>query len=591
MGKRFFILPDKKQDGLFKSYDWDILKNRFSGKFLFRYNFYHLITGNLHSLDYINNKWFFKEIFNYSLKNKEINFLPALRKISNSNRLDEIIRLSASELILIIEERILISKTQGYTITVISDEDRIENAKKILADTRTPQTTEILRLLRDKSIELRRFGLFLIGKFRMTDMTLEACGSLNIRGIQRDAFMVLQTLGDEAEKELNRFYLASSGNMVTSKAVLSLLSKINTSENGSFLLERVWSNSRQLKEIALAGLINSGFKADNDEKRRLENLVYETCGLLVWIVTAKVSLHDNGAKKLVGELEKDFQRWKTFLANILTLTFDDSEISESKKDIKTGVDDIGRIIPEIVGMLFNITSKSGELPDNIADKKMLKKLKKFFHFEIPQYKDLPEEILNYDYNVISVWTKACTLRNLTEIKSQDLTESVIALLFSPLEILREEAAWLLVRSGVEFNRSGLERLPDSFRTNVDLIISGKKTQQELLFEKVIFLSQCFSGIPEDDLLFLAEKMGTIKSMNGEDMPAFTDNIIWHFTNENTLSDVIIQHKELVDYREIKHNGNTSGYYYVLPFEVIDEFSFQYPESISLILIYIDKNEE
>lgn len=586
-----FLPPDKKQDGLFESYYWDILKNRFSGKFLFQYNFYHLITGNLQSLDYLNNKWFFKEIFNYSLKNKEINFLPALRKISNSNRFDEIIRLSASELIQIIEERILINKTQGHTITVIRDEDRIENAKKILADTRTPQTTEILRLLRDKSIEVRRFGLFLIGKFWMTDMTLEVCGSLSIRGIQRDAFMVLQSLGNEAEKELNRFYLASSGNLVTSKAVLSLLSKIRSRENGSFLLERVWSNSRQLKEIALAGLINSGFKADNDEKRRLENLVYETCDLLVWIVTAKVSLQDNGAKKLAGELEKDFLRWKTFLSNILTLTFDGSELSESKKDLQTGKDDIGRNIPEIVGILLNITSKSGELQDNIAAKKMLKKLKKFFHFEIPQYKDLPEEILNCDYNTICVWTKASTLRNNPEIKGEDLAESVIALLFSPLEMLREEAALLLFRSGVELNRSGLERLPDSYRTNVDLVMSGKKNQQEFLFEKVIFLSQCFCGIPEDDLLFLSEKMVTIKNMDGEDMPACEDSIIWHFTNDDSLTDVIIQHKELVDYREIKHNGNTSSYYYVLPFEVIEEFSFQYPESISLVLRYIDKNEE
>jgi hypothetical protein len=316
MGNRFFIPPDEKPDGLSKSYNWDILKNRFSGRFLFRSNFYHLISGNLHLLDHLNNKWFLHEIFDYSLKYRDINFLPALKKISANNRFDENLRLRSSEIFQIIEEKVLKNKSRGNSL-LTSEEGRIENAKKMLADSRSPQTTEILRLLRDKSIELRRLGLFLIGKFSMTDMTQEVCGSLNIKGVQPDAFMVLQTLGSDAEKELNRLYLSSSGNLVISKAVLRLLANIKSQENVSFLLERVWSNSRELRVIALTGLINSGYKPDIDEKRKLEKLIYETCGLLVWIISVRVSLQNHGAINRLEELEKDFLRWKAFLAGLL----------------------------------------------------------------------------------------------------------------------------------------------------------------------------------------------------------------------------------------------------------------------------------
>jgi hypothetical protein len=591
MGNRFFIPPDEKPDGLSKSNNWDILKNRFSGKFLFRSNFYHLITGNLHLLDHLNNKWFLHEIFDYSLKYKDINFLPALKKISASDRFDENLRLRSSEIYQVIEEKVLKSKSRGNSLPLISEEDRIDNAKKMLADSRSPHTTEILRLLRDKSIELRRLGIFLIGKFSMTDMTQEVCGSINIKGVQPDAFLVLRTLGNDAEKELHRLYLASSGNLVTSKAVLSLLANIKSQENISFLLERVWSNSRQLREIALIGLRNCGFKPDNDEKRRLENLICETCGLLVWIISAKVSLQNHGAINLPEELEKDFLRWKAFLANLLSLTYDNSEISESIKDKHSGKDDIGRNIPEIAGIIFNITPKSVENQDITYERKILKKLNRFFHFDIPQLKDLPEEILNYDYNLISTWTKACTLRSLTEIKDEDLSESVVALLFTPSEILREEAARLLASSGRELFNSALERLPVSTGGKLDQIISGEKTQKELLFEKVIFLSKCFSGVAEHELLFLAEKMNVIKSSSGEDLPAFESSIIWLFTSGDTLSEVIIQYRIPGDGTDIKTIGNAVDYFYVLPFEVIDDFSFQYPESILLILKYIDKNEE
>ena len=73
--------------------------------------------------------------------------------------------------------------------------------------------------------------------------------------------------------------------------------------------------------------------------------------------------------------------------------------------------------------------------------------------EIPDYKSLLEDIINCDYNLISVWTKACTLKSITEIEEEDLAESVVALLFSPEQILREESARLIARSGRELYRS------------------------------------------------------------------------------------------------------------------------------------------
>ena len=77
---------------------------------------------------------------------------------------------------------------------------RAENARNTLAGTRYPQTTEILRLLRDKSPELKRLALFLIGKFKMTDMIQEVCECLNVHGIEDDAYSVLLSFGSAAVK-------------------------------------------------------------------------------------------------------------------------------------------------------------------------------------------------------------------------------------------------------------------------------------------------------------------------------------------------------------------------------------------------------
>ena len=64
-------------------------------------------------------------------------------------------------------------------------------------------------------------------------------------------------------------------------------------------------------------------------------------------------------------------------------------------------------------------------------------------------KKLYEDIINNDYNLISLWTKACTLRSITRIECDDMAESVTTLLFSPEEIIQEEAVTLIARSRPE----------------------------------------------------------------------------------------------------------------------------------------------
>ena len=112
------------------------------------------------------------------------------------------------------------------------------SAKKVLSETRMPQTTEILRLLRDKSLESKRLAIYMIGKFRLSDMLPEVCECLNIPGLETDTEAVLSAFGNNAEEELIRFYLVSSGNINTSKTILRLLSKLPLNEGTGFLFSQ-----------------------------------------------------------------------------------------------------------------------------------------------------------------------------------------------------------------------------------------------------------------------------------------------------------------------------------------------------------------
>jgi hypothetical protein len=593
MGNRLFNIPVQKMKELPDLTEWGNLKNKFTGKALFRSKLYYLETGDLSVLDIINNKWFFEELFAFAHDTQDINLLPALKKIAGSERFDESMRQQASEIEEIIEDRTNKNKNLHANTVETSENEKAENARKILAGTRYPQTTEILRLLRDKSFEIKRLALFLIGKFKMTDMTQEVCQCLNIYGLEDDAFSVLQSFGNTAGKELDRCYLTTAGNLPLNKAVLRLVAKTHPAKDMSVLVERLWSNSRQIRELVLKTLINLKYNVNEEEKERLKRNIFETFGTLSWIISALVCLRSNNNAPLFALMEKEYKRWKDYLLDLLIITYDRTIPGEGN-DKTGGKDNLSKSIPKLAGIIYTnkVKLESGDSYDQGNYDKKLKKLRHYFSCEVPGYKSLLEDIINCDYNLLSVWTKACTIRNIAKIGEEDLGESVVALLFSPEELLREEAARLVARSDRELYKTASGRIPEINRKKLDRIISGEVNDKEFVYEKVKFLSSCFMEVNEDKLLFLSEKIAFAQNDERGLYSQPYDSILWSFSSEKSDPEVFVNLDKSNDLSGVIKDIRTACYFcYVLPLNSVLDFNFQYPESSFGIFKYIDSKED
>jgi len=593
MGNRLYLLPVQKRKEAPDLNEWGNLKNKYSGKTLFRSNLYFLETGDLSVLDEIKNKWFYEELLAYSDTNKDINLLPALKKIAGSPKFDESLRQQSSEIAEKIEEQLKSDNDNRKTSSITDEYAKAENARKILAGTRYPQTTEILRLLRDKSPELKRLALFLIGKFKMTDMIQEVCESLSVQGIEDDAYSVLLSFGGAAAREVDRYYLKASGNISAGKVLLRLLSKINPPEDMSFIVERLWSNSRLIKEMCLKTLINTGYRVKDKEREKLKKNIFETFGTLTWIIATQVSLKNHDNDFLLSEMDKEFSRWKDYLQNLLFLTYGE-KVSEADRETTKDRDEYSKSIPEMAGIIFgNDLDKGNEITSGQGYyKKKLKRLQRYFAVEVPSFKSLLEDIINCDYNLISVWTKACTLRTVPEIGEEELGESVVALLFSPEELLREESARLIARSGMELYKTTSERIPEGTRKQLDRIIAGEIAEKELVFEKVRFLASCFKEIREDELIFLADKMSFARNDEKGIYSQPSNTIAWSFPSEKSDPEIFVNHEDITDPGKIVRDMRMNSYFcYVLSLNTIREFNFQYPESAIGIFKYLDNCKE
>jgi hypothetical protein len=565
------------------STDKEVLRGSFSVHRAFRRDYFRLISGNDPDIETFSNRMYLEKIIDHSASLNDLNLVPLLKKISANTSVDEKIRKLSNETAIRIEKDDILPKADG---------DKTANAKKMLSGTRQPQTTEILRLLRDNSVELKRHAVYIIGKFKLTDLLPEVCECLNIPGLEPDAITVLSSFGNDAVGELTRFYLVSSGNTNTSRIILTLLGKMPTQESQAFLFSRLWSNSRMLKEVAVRCLVECEFRPSNDDKDRLHQLVSDTVGLMTWNLSAKTCLVRANDTFLLEILNKEMNRWKTFLFSLLSVTYDPGSIGKIKENLERDTVESVNYALEMMDIVIDesVKPKLIALLDVIPDEDKLKNLYHFFPGDVPNYSKLAEDILNRDYNLLSLWTKASVLRSMKEIDGDDMAETVAALLFSPESILQEESARLIARSSKELYRSVSTRIPQSTKKRLDGIVSGETDEKELLYEKVRFLSACFKGISEEDLLPLSLSLKHIKEIEARSAILNEGCILWPLPDDGEIRKPVISYDICKTIsKENVHIPDTESYY-CLTLEAVEDYQNHYPGKEPEILKYISSNE-
>lgn len=559
------------------------LNNRFAAENAFRNDYFRLITGDYSSLDSNTSLWYFRKIIDHASSGNDTGLIPVLKKLNTLGSLDEDNRRLSGE---------LMKKLGEVSSDGRADGDKLISARKMLSGSRLPQTTEILRLLRDNSLEAKRLGIFIIGKFRLTDMLPEVCDCLNIRGLEIDAFSVLKSFDNAAGIDLERFYLASSGNINTSKTILRLLGRINTRESRIFLFSRLWSNSRLLKESVLKCLVENDFKPLDEEKDKLHQLISETIGIMTWNLSARKSLERRNDPILLEVLNKEIVRWRSYLFDLLSITYDRSSVVKIKENLESETVESVNYALEMIDIVIDeaIKQKLIMLLDAVPDEEKLKNLYQFYPVEIPEYNKLIEDIINRDYNLVSIWTKACFLRSIKEIEGETITESVVALLFSPEEILQEESARIISQSGRELYRSISHRIPESSRKRLGKIAEGELPGEEFLSARTLFLANCFPSVPEDELLSIAAHLKYHKDFQSL-TSQITDNIIiWPLSGTGTTGRVHIFYNGKISEADLNTGFTGKTSYYTLSLSATSDFNYQYPESSFEIYKYIDINE-
>jgi AAA family ATP:ADP antiporter len=553
------------------------LKNRFTAEITFANEYFSLINGDLSSLERNDNRWFLIKILDHAHIKEDINLLPVLKKIRAGTGIEMEIRQRSSE---------IITNLDNIISGVREKHDRTVSSMMMLADSHQPQKTDVLRLLRDMNLSLRNTALCIIRKFRMTDMIPEVCECLDNPALESQAASVLKDFGREADEALRRFYFRSSANIDISKMILRLLGTTCNRENEEFLFSLLWSGPWQIRETAMKSLADCNYPIREDEKERLLHLISEVAGVLTWTLSARITIKGENDPLLNEAVKKEIDRWNSILFNLLSITYGAGYVNSIRENIRTGtVESVSHALEMIdIVMDESVRIKIKSLFDTVSDKEKVRILRRFFPGEIDEYEQLAEKIINRDYNLLGVWIRACIIRNMPDVKDGTLAQSLIALLFSPEMILREETAKLLSRSSREFYMTASDRIPVEAKGRLESIINGTVSDSELLYNKVRFLESILHGLPEENLFFLADEIRYSDKLGPELLPVLRDSVLWQFNNGVRAK---ILHDDVLT--EIA-GQDSDAFFYILSLDAVEKYYYKFPDYSFEILRYINEIE-
>jgi hypothetical protein len=365
--------------------------------------------------------------------------------------------------------------------------------------------TDMIRLMRDPDLNTRRVALLIAGRDRWYDLVPELCDALLIDTLSREAFSVLKQFGDRSFRSLAALYNRSATPVKVRVLIIRLFAAAKTDDGAAFLAEAFFSVHREVRKEALKGLLGFNYKPDRKMRERLQVEADRVIDIIAWNTAAAATCTTAEDYEMADFIGTDSEWWYRYLFGVISLIYG-----------KSGVAMVCNSINKSDGVSY---AEARELIDIIVDEPLKKRLLLLISvlsgksspaklilnagLEMLPYRQLCSAMINMDYNQVSVWTRSCALRRLYDFGEYNDFRAVAALLFSPYEILREEAARFLREKRVVVWNNTADRIPDYYRSHLENVVKGGLPERDELYYKTNLLRSCFPRVNPSDLLSLA----------------------------------------------------------------------------------------
>ncbi|HYG40050.1 MAG TPA: cyclic nucleotide-binding domain-containing protein [Cytophagales bacterium] len=278
-------------------------------------------------------------------------------------------------------------------------------------------------------------------------------------------------------------------------------------------------------------------------KETLENEIRKAA----WNISAQVEIgEEEHSKYLLQALEEEINLNFDSIYILLSLLYEEQSIQLVRDNIDSGTSE-GRVFAlELLDIFIAKDIKTTLFPllDDVPISEKVRTLQLHFPREIFDSVEVLKQIINRDYNNIGRWTKACALYVYALTPRAAISDDLTANFFNPNGLIRETAAWAVVKKDKGVFRQILTRISSLKRYENEAIVRDlyafidSESSIILRIEKILFLKKIsfFSNLPGFILAELIDEIKEIKVKEGHNVHGVEEkDIPFYIVYEGSVS--------------------------------------------------------
>ncbi len=469
------------------------------------------VEGN--TLDFLSKK----------IKEMELEFDPksiATNPIEANNELKELANKAAMEAEA--SDVISISPDRLYTLSKShTKEDRILATKLLRSLISDKSIFVLLELLRDQNFDVKKQAIITARKVKRKETWPLLIELLSNKTFTYDASSALIESGEPVLQSLESAFHRSGQSQSVMLKIISIISKIDSPESHKILWEKIDFPDRKIVRQILLTFKEKNFRAKEEETGHLNDVLSDEIGKGIWNLAAIDELSDGEYNKplkraLAEEVESNF----SMIYIVLSMLYDSESIELVKENIESGTSEGNTFALELLDIFISPDLKPKLFPllDDIETQEKLTKLQHFYPRQSYDEATTYNFLLNRDYNNINRWTKACTLYALKSNKQSAVTNSIIAQMFNPDNLLSELAASIIIDTEKEIYASISDRLAKQ-NSSYKQIIERIEKKMPLKFDMCRFFADgdAFKFLTGIHISQIIDKAEFIEIETGEEL--------------------------------------------------------------------------
>ncbi len=441
-------------------------------------------------------------------KNNLLVALPSLKKVSLGS---DPLELLKNELVHRFEQKISVGVSEKQIEKLANStniNDRVLVAELIGYLNKKEYSSILINLSRDFEPDVKEASIKAMARAAFAENSHTLVGFLNSPTYYPFAFEALVKIGDEACDHLDQLFLSPDSDNRLLSRIVKIFGKIGSQKAVESLLNKIEKQNKFIARQAIVALREARFQASLRNINKILNAIIRTTNIMSWNLSVlnMISLRKEYAL-LRRAMESEMQDNYNLLYHLLALAYNSNSVANIRKLIEEGGDtDISYAI-ELLDQIVYDDVKQVLFPvlENLSMRGRIRQLQYFFPAERIAVSELIPEIITRDYNLISIYVKACAI-NSWSVMRKDVDDILVSCLFHPNRLIRETTAYTIQKLDEDCLTEIYPRLEPAYVSEIMTAIENVNSGNDiLLLEKIEFLKRCygFSMVSEDILIELA----------------------------------------------------------------------------------------